>query len=36
MNSPAYFVIGVAAFFLGVGVALILARQAKAQMSEHF
>jgi len=31
----AYFLIGLA-FVLGLGVALFLARQAKAQMSEHF
>ena len=35
MTPLAYFLIG-SAFVLGVGVALFLARQAKAQMSEHF
>ena len=35
MTPLAYFVIALA-FVLGLGVALFLARQAKAQMSEHF
>lgn len=35
MTPLAYFLIGLA-FVLGLGVALFLARQAKAQMSEHF
>lgn len=35
MIPLAYFLIGLA-FVLGLGVALFLARQAKAQMSEHF
>ena len=35
MTSLAYFLIGLA-FVLGLGIALFLARQAKAQMSEHF
>ena len=35
MTPLVYFLIGLA-FVLGLGVALFLARQAKAQMSEHF
>src|SRR5713101_2993313 len=35
MSPLAYFLIGVA-FVLGLGVALFLVRQAKAQLSEHF
>jgi len=35
MTPLAYFLIGLA-FVFGLGVALFLARQAKAQMSEHF
>src|SRR5437667_10317113 len=35
MTPLAYFLIGLA-FVLGLGVALFLARQAKAQLSEHF
>ena len=35
MTPLAYFLIGLA-FVLGLGVALFLARQAKAQMSDHF
>ncbi len=35
MTPLAYFLIGLA-FVLGLGVALFLARQAKARMSEHF
>src|SRR5213592_1546468 len=36
MSSLIYLIVGVAAFLLGVGVAFILMRQAKAQMSDHF
>src|SRR2546427_1162247 len=36
MNSLIYLVVGVTAFLLGVGVAFVLVRQAKAQLSEHF
>jgi DNA recombination protein RmuC len=36
MSSVIYWIIGVAAFLLGVGLALVLMRQSKAQLSEHF
>jgi DNA recombination protein RmuC len=36
MNSLVYLVVGVAAFLVGIGVAFVLVRQAKAQMSDHF
>src|SRR6266853_3038849 len=36
VSSLIYLVVGVAAFLLGVGLAFILMRQAKAQMSDHF
>jgi DNA recombination protein RmuC len=36
MSLLVYLVVGVAVFLLGVAVAFVLVRQAKAQLSEHF
>jgi DNA recombination protein RmuC len=36
MTSLVYLILGAAVFLLGVGVAFVLVRQAKAQLSDHF